>query len=98
MSKSITSSFEMTIERDEQEPFEVTVEFTWRAGCAPIVSGPADNWDPGCPDEAEILSVIDWDGKPFELTDAEMKKAEDLALEKGGEAYTWDDREFEREP
>lgn len=91
--KPITGDFQFTIERDEQEAFEVDVEYRVLPGSPPIVSGPADGWDPGSDDEVEL--TVTHEGKPFELTHEERKRAEEWAIERAGEPEDPPDREDE---
>ena len=85
MPTSVSGEFWMEVERDG-ELHEVTVDYKWFPGAPPVVSGPADSWDPGYPDEVEIVSV--WiDMEEIELTEKETKKAEDMALQLGGEQW-----------
>lgn len=91
--RTIIGSFQFTIERDEQEAFEVEVEYRVLPGSPPITSGPADDWDPGSDDEVEL--TVTREGKPFELTSEERKRAEEAALERAGEPEDPPDREDE---
>lgn len=56
--------FAWTIERGEDDAFDVEIEGSYYFGSPPSLN------DPGDPDEFEILSVT-LDGKPFELTEQE---------------------------
>lgn len=85
MPRSVSGQFDMEVERHEGW-FNVAIEYTWIPGDAPSVSGPPDSWDHGCPDEAEIVSVTCM-GRPFPLEDSEMRKAESMAEELGGEQW-----------
>lgn len=89
--KTIVGDFQFTIERDELEAFEVDVEYRVMPGSPPITSGPADGWDPGSGDEVEL--TVTHEGKPFELTNEERKRAEQWAFERAGEPEDPPDRE-----
>lgn len=91
--KTIIGSFQFTIERAEQEAFEVDVEYRVLPGSPPITSGPADGWDPGSGDEVEL--TVTYNGEPFELLMGEKERAEQWALERAGEPEDPPDREDE---
>jgi hypothetical protein len=99
--KTIVGDFQFTVSRDSGDPFgnpdeaveefEVDVEYRVLPGSPPITSGPADGWDPGSGDEVEL--TVTHEGKPFELTRDEQRRAEEWALERAGEPEDPPDRE-----
>ncbi len=64
------------VERDDE--VELTVEGEYWPGCRGVKAHPMDRFaPPDDPDEMEVLSVKDKSGKEIDLSDTELKKAEE---------------------
>lgn len=72
-----TASFytEWTIERGEDDAFDVLIKYSFLPGHPGVLSGPPEHCFPPEPSEVEILNV--WhNGQPFDITDDEQEKIE----------------------
>jgi hypothetical protein len=62
----------------EDERGDLTVEFTFHAGCPSQTSGPPERCYEGDPDELEISSVLDKNNQEVVLNAADTEKLENL--------------------
>jgi hypothetical protein len=88
----ITLTVEMQLKDGSSEEVEVTVCGTFYAGSPSVMY--LSNGDPGHPaepDEVEILSATLPDGTPWELNEAQQRKAEEKIIEKASEDRDDDD-------
>ena len=78
-------TFDWTIERDEEEAFDVEISGEYKFG------SPARHMDPPEPDEFEIDSIT-LNGAPFTLTDDEFDAILDWVFDNPPELYDedWD--------